>query len=77
MKSKTIPNSVFFIPHLRRQRRSTMKHGKNPTVKQKKLMTEWHLNYENWLVVKDTPDAMTIVHRATGRTRTIKKGERE
>jgi hypothetical protein len=54
-----------------------MKHGKRPTVRQKKLMTAWHLNYENWLVVKDTPDAMTIVHRATGRTRAIKKGERE
>ena len=52
-----------------------MKHGKRPTVKQKKLMTQWHLNYENWLVVKDTPDAMTIVHRATGNMRVIKKGE--
>ena len=52
-----------------------MKHGKRPTVRQKKLMTQWHLNYENWLVVKDTPDAMTIVHRATGRTRVIRKGE--
>ena len=52
-----------------------MKHGKRPTVRQKKLMTEWHLNYENWLVVKDTPDAMTIVHRATGNIRVIQKGE--
>ena len=50
-----------------------MKHGKKPTVRQKKLMSEWHLNYENWLVVKDKPDEMIIVHRATGRTRTINK----
>lgn len=50
-----------------------MKHGKNPTVKQKKLMTAWHLNYENWLVVKDTPAEMVIVHRDTGALRTITK----
>ena len=50
-----------------------MKNGKNPTVRQKKLMAEWHLNYENWLVVKDTSTEMVIIHRATGRTRTINK----
>jgi hypothetical protein len=54
-----------------------MKHGKKPTVRQKKLMTEWRLNYENWLVIKDTPTEMEIVHRATGKIRVIKKGERE
>lgn len=37
------------------------------------LMTKWHLNYENWLVVKDTPTEMVIVHRATNRARTINK----
>lgn len=51
-----------------------MKNGKRPTVKQKKLMTQWHLNYDNWLVVKDTSTEMVIVHRDTGRTRTIVKG---
>ena len=51
-----------------------MKHGKNPTVRQKKLMTQWHLNFENWLIVKDTPTEMEIVHRHTGKTRTIPKG---
>ncbi len=50
-----------------------MKHGKRPTVRQKKLMTAWHLNYENWLVVKDTSTEMVITHRDTGRKRTIKK----
>ena len=50
-----------------------MKHGKNPTVRQKKLMTAWHLNYENWLVVKDTSTEMVIVHRYTNRTITIPK----
>lgn len=50
-----------------------MKHGKNPTVRQKKLMTEWHLNYENWLVVKDTPTVMVIVNRISERTKVIPK----
>ena len=50
-----------------------MKHGKKPTVRQKKLMTAWHLNYENWLVVKDTSTEMVIVHRDTNRTKTIPK----
>lgn len=54
-----------------------MKHGKRPTVRQKKLMTEWHLNYENWLVVKDTPGEMVIVHRVTNRQRVIKKETKE
>ncbi len=31
-----------------------MKHGKKPTLRQKKLMQAARLNYENWLVVKDT-----------------------
>jgi hypothetical protein len=54
-----------------------LKHGKNPTVRQKKLITEWHLNYENWLVVKDTPGEMVIVHRVTNRQRVIKKETKE
>ena len=52
----------------------TLKNGKRPTVRQKKLMTQWHLNCDNWLVVKDTSTEMVIVHRDTGRTRTIVKG---
>ena len=52
-----------------------MKHGKNPTVRQKKILKEYGLNYENWLVVKDTSTEMLIEHRATGKTRTIKKGD--
>ncbi len=51
-----------------------MKNGKKPTLAQKKLMTRYHLNYENWLVVKDTSTEMVILHRATNRTRTILKG---
>ena len=54
-----------------------MKHGKRPTVRQKKLMTTRHLNYENWLVVKDTSTEMVVVHRATGRQKIIKKEMKE
>ncbi len=50
-----------------------MKHGKKPTVKQAKLLTENKLNYKNWLVVSDTHIQMVVTHRDTGRTRTIIK----
>lgn len=31
------------------------------------------LNYENWLVVKDTPDVFEIVNRVSGKLRTKQK----
>lgn len=54
-----------------------MKHGKNPTREQKKLMQKWKLDPANWLVVKDTPSEMMLVHRHfDSKTRVIPKGER-
>ncbi len=51
-----------------------MKHGKKPTVKQKKLMQYYGLNSADWLIVKDTPDEMLIVHRySSNTTRTLPK----
>ncbi len=50
-----------------------MKHGKNPTLKQKKLMKAARLNCENWLVVKDTANEMVVQNRQTDKIRTIKK----
>lgn len=51
-----------------------MKHGKKPTVAQKKLMVKWRLDPTMWLVVKDTPVRMEIVHRLSDKTRkTIQK----
>ena len=50
-----------------------MKHGKKPTVRQKKMLKEYGLNFENWLIIKDTPDRMEIVHRHTDRLRVIRK----
>ena len=50
-----------------------MKHGKNPTVNQKKFLASYGLNCENWLIVKDNSFEMVIVHRHTNNTRTITK----
>ena len=40
-----------------------MKHGKKPTREKRKLITKWKLNSEDWLVVKDEPSKMTLVHK--------------
>ena len=50
-----------------------MKHGKNPTRKQKMPIKSARLNCENWLVIKDTAEEMIIQNRQTNKTRTIKK----
>lgn len=48
-----------------------MKHGKKPTLAQRKLMQKWKLDASMWLVVKDMPDRMEIVHRHFDSTRKI------
>lgn len=54
-----------------------MKHGKKPTREQRKLIQKWGLDSSVWLVVKDTPEQMELVHRYSDRTkRTIHKGEK-
>lgn len=56
----------------------SLKHGKKPTVAQRKLMTKWKLDWRDWLVVKDTPERMELVHRLFDKTRKIiPKGVRE
>lgn len=50
-----------------------MKHGKKPTREQRKFITGKGLSAENWLVAKDTPTEMVLVHRYTTATRTIHK----
>ena len=52
-----------------------MKHGKKPTVAQRKFIKSKGLIAENWLVVKDTPEQMVLVHRHSDKTtRIIPKG---
>ena len=55
-----------------------MKHGKKPTREQRKLIEKWKLKSEDWLVVKDEPTRMTLVHRHfEGNTKIIPKGVNE
>jgi len=53
-----------------------MKNGKKPTREQRKLIESNKLNPADWLVVKDTPELMVLVHRFSDKTtKTIYKGE--
>lgn len=45
-----------------------MKNGKKPTREQRKMLEKFHLNAADWLVVKDTPEEMTIIHRFSDST---------
>ena len=52
-----------------------MKHGKKPTVAQRKFIQMNGLIAENWLIVKDQPERMELVHRYSDKTtRIIQKG---
>ena len=53
-----------------------MKNPKKPTREQRKFIQKNGLNAENWLVSKDTPTEMLLVHRYASATRTIHKGEK-
>ena len=50
-----------------------MKHGKNPTRRQKERIKKLGLNPENWLIVKDCQECFEIVHRLSGKTRKLIK----
>lgn len=50
-----------------------MKHGKNPTRQQKILLKYYHLNPDNWLVVRNTDKELHIIHRHTDNVRVLKK----
>lgn len=40
-----------------------MKQGKKPTLNQRKFIESQNLDSREWLVTKDTPERMEIVHR--------------
>ena len=51
-----------------------MKHGKRPSVRQCKIIQKNGLNSADWLVTKDTPEFMELVHRYSDKTtKTIHK----
>ena len=48
-----------------------MKHGKKPTVQQRKLIQSKGHDPAMWLVIKDTPEKMELVHRYSDKTTRI------
>jgi len=50
-----------------------MKQGTSPTLKQKKLIEEAGWNPNNWLVERDLPSEMILIHRNTGTLKVLKK----
>lgn len=50
-----------------------MKHGKRPTRRQGELIKSKGLNWANWLVTKDTPEMIEIVHKYSGNARRFQK----
>lgn len=48
-----------------------MKNGKKPSREQRKLIAAKGLNAENWLIVKDTPELMLLVHRYSDTTQRV------
>ena len=48
--------------------------GKNPTREQRKIILKNNLDSYKWLVQKDTPDKMQIIHRDTKEVKIITKG---
>lgn len=55
-----------------------MKHGKKPTRSQRIFIKSKRLNPENWMVVKDTPEEMVLVHKHFDtNVRRIRKAVRE
>ena len=54
-----------------------MKHGKKPTVAQRKLIMKWKLDWRDWLVEIETLTEMVLIHRHFNRTKIIPKGVRD
>ena len=48
-----------------------MKHGKKPTVEQRKLITKHGLDWREWLVYKDLLGELHIVHRYSDSTKKV------
>ena len=54
-----------------------MKHLKKPTREQKKLIQQKRMNPADWMIERDTPSEMVLVHRHFNSVkREIHKGER-
>ena len=51
-----------------------MKNGKCPTRAQRKRLVLLKMNPDAWLISKDCPSCLEIVHRVTGKTRKLELG---
>ncbi|WP_289141502.1 DUF6906 family protein [uncultured Brevibacillus sp.] len=51
-----------------------MKQGKKPNRRQGEELKARNLNPANWLVERDSTTEFVLIHRFSGKTRTIKKG---
>lgn len=49
--------------------------GKRPTRKHKEIIARRGLNPDNWLVIKNLPDALHLQHRVSGRKRVLRLGK--
>lgn len=55
-----------------------MKHLKNPTRAQKKLMSKWKLDWRDWLVEREMPTQLVLIHRHFDyKTKIIPKGGKD
>lgn len=53
-----------------------MKQLRKPTREQRKIIQSKRLNPENWMIERDTPEKLVLVHKHfDSKTKTIKKGE--
>ncbi|WP_407673350.1 DUF6906 family protein [Paenibacillus silvisoli] len=50
------------------------KQGKRPTRRQQQLISSYGLNPENWLVERDTPGELIVIHRNTNQQKAFPKG---
>ena len=51
------------------------KQGRAPNVAQKKQIEAAGLNSRDWLVLIESVNQLYLVHKGTGESRTVKKGE--
>lgn len=50
-----------------------MKHGKRPTRRQKIYISSLRLNPDNWLIISEDKNQLTMVHRHTDKIKVLPK----
>lgn len=52
-----------------------MANGKTPTRRQREVIERYRLNSSNWLIRKNPPGEMHLIHKLTGRKRILRYQE--